>query len=120
MRPFIVAAVLRNISFDAESYASFIDLQVVLNLSLHYMGPFIYVFFRINCIRIFAENVLLLQSVHMIWTPYQVMHFTCMYSEHQSFLHLGKGGRREEPRLITRITMGQQVMHRDSSLRPLI
>jgi phenylalanyl-tRNA synthetase beta chain len=27
LRPFVVAAVLRNITFDAQSYASFIDLQ---------------------------------------------------------------------------------------------
>lgn len=34
VRPFVVAAVLRGVSFDATSYASFIDLQDKLHQNL--------------------------------------------------------------------------------------
>ncbi|RCN41161.1 phenylalanine--tRNA ligase, beta subunit [Ancylostoma caninum] len=34
VRPFVVAAILRNISFDADSYASFIDLQDKLHQNI--------------------------------------------------------------------------------------
>ena len=41
MRPFVVAAVLRGISFDATRYKSFIDLQVPASMGAfrhtHYM-----------------------------------------------------------------------------------
>ncbi len=34
MRPFVVAAILRNVSFDADAYASFIDLQDKLHQNI--------------------------------------------------------------------------------------
>lgn len=34
VRPFVVAALLRGVSFDASSYASFIDLQDKLHQNL--------------------------------------------------------------------------------------
>jgi len=34
IRPYVVAAVLRNIKFDAASYQSFIDLQEKLHQNL--------------------------------------------------------------------------------------
>ena len=40
VRPFVTAAVLRGMTFDAASYASFIDLQVLLPLfSLQSRAP---------------------------------------------------------------------------------
>ncbi len=38
VRPFVVAAVLRGVKFDAERYNSFIDLQVGLGSPLARLG----------------------------------------------------------------------------------